>query len=100
MVCPATSDMLVLRNLGIPAFGFTTKAKTISRIHGKDEYHNVETFMKGIDIYTEVIKNLGNLHSVSSQISEEGYDNNKLATPTSMSTFLLSSLHNIQIYNF
>ena len=53
--------MLVLRNLGIPALGFTTKSNTIARLHAKDEYHNVETFMKGIDIYTELIKNLGNL---------------------------------------
>ncbi|XP_063893645.1 aminoacylase-1 [Helicoverpa armigera] len=63
IVCPATSDMLVLRNLGIPAFGFTTKSNTIARLHGKDEYQNVETFLRGIDIYTELVKNLGNLNN-------------------------------------
>ncbi|KAJ8721439.1 hypothetical protein PYW07_002214 [Mythimna separata] len=63
VVCPATSDVLVLRNLGIPALGFTTKSNTIARLHAKDEYQNVETFMKGIDVYTEIIKNIGNLQS-------------------------------------
>uniref|UniRef100_A0A2A4K8E3 N-acyl-aliphatic-L-amino acid amidohydrolase n=1 Tax=Heliothis virescens TaxID=7102 RepID=A0A2A4K8E3_HELVI len=63
VVCPATSDMLVLRNLGIPAFGFTTKSNTIARLHAKDEYQNVETFLRGIDIYTELVKNLGNIKS-------------------------------------
>ena len=52
--------MLVLRNLGIPAIGFCTKINTTPRLHAKDEYQNVETFLKGIDIYTELIKNLGN----------------------------------------
>ncbi|XP_022814277.1 aminoacylase-1-like isoform X2 [Spodoptera litura] len=61
MVCPATSDIMVLRNLGIPALGFTTKSNTISRIHAKDEYINVETFLRGIEIYTELVKKLGNL---------------------------------------
>ncbi|KAJ8730728.1 hypothetical protein PYW08_002141 [Mythimna loreyi] len=66
IVCPATSDMISLRNRGIPALGFTTKANTIGRLHAKDEYQNVETFMKGIDVYTQVIKNLGNLQPVKS----------------------------------
>ncbi|KAF9414377.1 hypothetical protein HW555_007691 [Spodoptera exigua] len=61
MVCPATSDIMNLRNLGIPALGFTAKSNTISRIHAKNEYINVETFLRGIEIYTELIKNLGNL---------------------------------------
>ncbi|KAJ8721440.1 hypothetical protein PYW07_002215 [Mythimna separata] len=64
IVLPATSDMLVLRNMGIPAIGFTTKINTISRLHAKDEYQNVKTFLKGIDVYTELIKNLGNIPSV------------------------------------
>ncbi|KAG6459222.1 hypothetical protein O3G_MSEX011263 [Manduca sexta] len=61
IICPATSDMLVLRNRGVPAVGFSTKVHTESRIHSKNEYLNVETFLRGIDIYLEVIKSLGNL---------------------------------------
>ncbi|CAB3223406.1 unnamed protein product [Arctia plantaginis] len=61
VVCPATSDMLVVRNLGIPAIGFSPRRRTIPRLHGKDEYQNVLTFLKGIEIYTELIKNLANL---------------------------------------
>ncbi|XP_075974107.1 uncharacterized protein LOC142975254 [Anticarsia gemmatalis] len=77
VVCPATSDMLVVRNLGIPAIGFATKTRTISRIHGKDEYQNVETFLKGIDIYTEVIKNLANVPCEASKPSQKYYNKNK-----------------------
>ncbi|KAJ8730729.1 hypothetical protein PYW08_002142 [Mythimna loreyi] len=68
IVLPATSDMLVLRNIGIPAIGFSTKINTTSRLHAKDEYQNVETFLRGIDIYTELIKNLGNTQAKAVKI--------------------------------
>lgn len=61
VVCPATSDMLVIRNLGIPAIGFAPRRRTIPRLHAKDEYQNVQTFLKGIEIYTELIKNFANV---------------------------------------
>ncbi|XP_059046311.1 aminoacylase-1-like [Achroia grisella] len=61
VVCPATSDMLILRNKGIPAIGFAPKSHTISRIHAADEYLNVATFLRGIDVYVAILQKLGNL---------------------------------------
>lgn len=52
-----------LRNIGIPSIGFSPKTFTNSRIHGKDEYLNIETFLDGIDIYYEIIKNVANVLS-------------------------------------
>ncbi|KAJ0175490.1 hypothetical protein K1T71_008649 [Dendrolimus kikuchii] len=46
IVFPATSDIMVLRNMGIPAFGFSAKTATIPRFHDNDEYLNVITFIK------------------------------------------------------
>lgn len=61
LVCPATSDMLQVRNIGIPALGFAPKLHTTSRIHGKDEYLNLETFLDGIEFYYEILKRVGNV---------------------------------------
>ncbi|XP_022814274.1 aminoacylase-1-like isoform X4 [Spodoptera litura] len=63
VVKAAMSDATYLRNKGIPTLGFATKTKTIPRLHAKDEYQNVETFLRGIDIYTEVLKGLANVPS-------------------------------------
>ncbi|KAM3964102.1 aminoacylase-1 isoform 2-T2 [Aphomia sociella] len=61
IVCPAASDMIVLRNKGIPAIGFAPKSHTISRIHGANEYLNVDTFLRGIDVYVAILQKIGNL---------------------------------------
>ncbi|KAJ0175489.1 hypothetical protein K1T71_008648 [Dendrolimus kikuchii] len=63
-VCPATTDILPLRNMGIPAIGFSAKTATASRYHNKDEYLNVKTFIKGIDVYYEVIKAIANVGNI------------------------------------
>ncbi|CAH1646602.1 unnamed protein product [Spodoptera littoralis] len=63
VVKTAMSDATFIRNKGIPTIGFATKTKTIPRLHAKDEYQNVETFLRGIDIYTEVLKGLANVPS-------------------------------------
>ncbi|KAH9634482.1 hypothetical protein HF086_005475 [Spodoptera exigua] len=61
VVKAAMSDAVYIRNKGIPTIGFATKTRTIHRLHAKDEYQNVETFLRGIDIYTEVLKDLANV---------------------------------------
>ncbi|XP_063822628.1 aminoacylase-1-like isoform X1 [Ostrinia nubilalis] len=61
VVCPATSDMLHIRNIGIPAIGFAPKRRTTSRAHDIDEYLNIDIFLEGIDIYVSLITNLANL---------------------------------------
>ncbi|XP_052739562.1 aminoacylase-1-like [Bicyclus anynana] len=60
-VCPATSDMLLLREIGIPAIGFSSRTNMVSRMHDVDEYIPVDNFLRGIDIYEAIIKRLANL---------------------------------------
>ncbi|CAG9785642.1 unnamed protein product [Diatraea saccharalis] len=61
IICPATSDMLFVRNYGIPALGFVPVFRTTQKLHQDNEYINLGIFLHGIDIYEAVIRNLGNL---------------------------------------
>ncbi|XP_046962240.1 aminoacylase-1-like [Vanessa cardui] len=61
LVCPATSDMVVVRAKAIPALGFTTKRNMIPKLHDVNEYIDLDQFLKGIDIYEALLKKLGNL---------------------------------------
>ncbi|XP_068632562.1 aminoacylase-1-like [Battus philenor] len=61
IVCPATSDMIYVRNKGYPAIGFAYRPHTEPRIHGSDEYINVVTFVQAIEVYVNILKNVGNL---------------------------------------
>lgn len=62
LVLPATSDMLTVRNQGIPAFGFSTLINTPFLAHSNNEQVNVKTFLEGIDIYEALITKLANLN--------------------------------------
>ncbi|XP_038214591.1 uncharacterized protein LOC119834323 [Zerene cesonia] len=64
VVCPATSDMLVLRKLGIPALGFAPNVNMAVRMHNNDEYMPIETFLNGISIITTIVHKLGNVAAV------------------------------------
>ncbi|CAG4986002.1 unnamed protein product [Colias eurytheme] len=61
VVCPATSDMLVLRKLGIPALGFAPNVNMAMRFHNNDEYMPIDTFLNGINIITTIVHKLGNV---------------------------------------
>ncbi|XP_041971985.1 aminoacylase-1-like [Aricia agestis] len=61
IVCPATSDMIYVRSLGIPALGFAPKIRTINRLHDHDEYLPVPVFLQGIDIYVAILMRIANL---------------------------------------
>ncbi|XP_050346742.1 aminoacylase-1-like isoform X2 [Nymphalis io] len=61
LVCPATSDMVLVRSKAIPALGFTTKTNMIPKLHDVNEYIDLSQFLKGIDIYESILKKLGNL---------------------------------------
>ncbi|XP_050664873.1 aminoacylase-1-like isoform X2 [Leptidea sinapis] len=64
VVCFATSDMLYLRNLGIPAIGFAPRRNMVSRIHDIDEYISLDGFLNGIEIFEGIIKRIGNVTAV------------------------------------
>ncbi|CAK1600938.1 unnamed protein product [Parnassius mnemosyne] len=61
IVCPATSDMVILRNRGYPAIGFAYRPYTVPLLHAADEYLNVATFLKGIEVYAIILKKVGNI---------------------------------------
>lgn len=46
--------------MNVSAIGFAPMMNTEFRAHDHNEYLNAETFLKGIEVYTKVIKNLGN----------------------------------------
>ncbi|XP_049867858.1 aminoacylase-1-like isoform X2 [Pectinophora gossypiella] len=64
VLCPAASDMIILRSLGIPALGFAPKTYTPSRIHTSNEYLNAGTLLRGIDVYVNLLQKLGNLNKL------------------------------------
>lgn len=47
--------------LNIPAIGFMPIPKTRVKVHDHDEYVNADIYLNGINIYEEIIENLGNV---------------------------------------
>lgn len=60
-IFPAATDSRFIRNKGIPAFGFSPINNTPILLHDHNEFLNEKTFIKGIDIYMNIIPNLLNL---------------------------------------
>ncbi|XP_039446627.1 aminoacylase-1B-like [Culex pipiens pallens] len=55
-IMSGNTDILFVRELGIPAFGFSPIYNTQLLYHDHNEYLHAEVFLKGIDIYRKVIK--------------------------------------------
>jgi len=60
-IFPAGTDSRYLRMLGIPSFGFSPMNNTPILLHDHNEYINVATFVKGIDVYVKVVAALANV---------------------------------------
>lgn len=60
-IFPAATDARYLRNLGVPAFGFSPMNKTPILLHDHDEYLNKDVFLRGIEIYEHLIPALANV---------------------------------------
>ncbi|ROT70231.1 hypothetical protein C7M84_011513 [Penaeus vannamei] len=60
-IFPASTDMKYIRKLGISALGFSPMNNTPILLHDHNEYLNEEVFLRGVDIYAEVIPALANL---------------------------------------
>ncbi|CAL8089748.1 unnamed protein product [Orchesella dallaii] len=58
MICPGATDARFLRSKGIPAFGFSPMNYTPMLLHDNDEYLEEKIFLKGIDIFTKLVRNL------------------------------------------
>jgi aminoacylase len=62
-IFPGGTDSRYLRGVGLPALGFSPMNKTPVLLHDHDEFLNEEVFLKGIDIYCQIIPALGSVAS-------------------------------------
>jgi len=57
----AGTDARILRELGIPTIGFSPMPETPILLHDHDEYIEEKVFLRGIQIYKDIIFNLANV---------------------------------------
>ncbi|XP_074645722.1 aminoacylase-1-like isoform X1 [Tubulanus polymorphus] len=57
-VFPAATDSRYIRQVGIPALGFSPMNNTPILLHDHNEYLNEDIFLRGIDIYCDLIPKL------------------------------------------
>ena len=54
-IFPAGTDSRFIREVGIPAFGFSPMPNTPILLHDHNEFLNENIFLKGIDIFCDII---------------------------------------------
>ena len=54
-IFPAATDSRFIREVGIPAFGFSPMPNTPILLHDHNEFLNENIFLKGIDIFCDII---------------------------------------------
>lgn len=57
-VFPAASDSRFLRQIGIPALGFSPMNNTEILLHEHNEFLHKDTFLRGIDVYETIFRKL------------------------------------------
>ncbi|XP_026817321.1 aminoacylase-1-like isoform X2 [Rhopalosiphum maidis] len=57
-IFPAGTDSKFIRNIGIPVLGFSPMNQTKTLLHDHNEFLNEKTFIRGLDIYYNIIKGL------------------------------------------
>ena len=60
-IFPAGTDSRYLREIGIPAIGFSPMNNTPILLHDHNEFLNETVFLKGIDIFEDIIENVANV---------------------------------------
>ncbi|KAL4090367.1 hypothetical protein QTP88_025223 [Uroleucon formosanum] len=60
-IFPAGTDSKFIRNVGIPCLGFSPMNKTKTLLHDHNEFLNEKTFIRGLDIYYNIIKGLASV---------------------------------------
>lgn len=63
-IFPAGTDSRFLRKVGYPAIGFSPIINTPVLLHDHNEYLPVDVFLRGIDIYVQLIINLTDENSL------------------------------------
>ena len=56
----ASTDSGFLRTAGIPAYGFSPMNNTPILLHDHNEFLNESVFMRGIDVFVDVINEVAN----------------------------------------
>ena len=57
-VFPASTDSAYIREVGIPALGFSPMPGTPIRLHDHNEFLNEQIFLDGIEVFYNVIKEI------------------------------------------
>jgi len=60
-VMSAGTDARCVRELGIPAIGFSPMPRTPILLHDHNEFIQEDTFLRGLDLYVDIIGNLANV---------------------------------------
>ncbi|VVC39297.1 Peptidase M20,ArgE/DapE/ACY1/CPG2/YscS, conserved site,Peptidase M20, dimerisation domain,N-acyl-L- [Cinara cedri] len=60
-IFPGATDSRYIRQIGIPALGFSPINNTPILLHDHNEFLNEKTFLDGIDIYYNIIKSLASV---------------------------------------
>ena len=60
-IFPAGTDSRYLRQLGIPAIGFSPMPNTPVLLHDHNEFLNEEVFLRGIEIFEDIVENVANV---------------------------------------
>jgi len=60
-IFPAGTDSRFIREIGIPAFGFSPMNFTPVLLHDHNEFLNEKIFLKGIDIFCDVIEEIASV---------------------------------------
>ena len=55
------TDSRYIRQVGIPALGFSPMNNTPVLLHDHDEFIKADTYLQGIEIYKKIIENLANV---------------------------------------
>ncbi|XP_068152464.1 aminoacylase-1-like [Drosophila tropicalis] len=61
LVCPGATDSRFIRELGIPAIGFSPIINTPILLHDHDEYLRAENYLEGIKIFEKLISSVANV---------------------------------------
>ncbi|XP_060530070.1 aminoacylase-1 isoform X2 [Cylas formicarius] len=61
IICPGGTDVRYVRDVGIPALGFSPINKTKILLHTHDEHLNRDVFLRGVKIYGKIIMALANV---------------------------------------
>lgn len=60
-IFPGGTDSRYIRRVGIPAIGFSPMNRTPVLLHDHDEYLHSDIYLRGIDIYVNIIKAVANV---------------------------------------